>query len=154
MKELDAAPGAPGTAMSKADQIRKLLHLSNAEITTRVGCLRAYVGAVRQRTSRSGQPIQTAADRRWQKITNERHRRNGTGPYSAPRSHWGLVMFDTLEAVGIRSIDEDELRARRPRRAAAGRENEAVAGEGASDKEGANQCPIRRPPQSPPPSRS
>jgi hypothetical protein len=40
--------------MSKADQIRKLLHLSNAEITARVGCLPAYVRAVRQRTSRSG----------------------------------------------------------------------------------------------------
>lgn len=53
------------TQLSKADQIRKLLHLSNKEIAERIGCLDAYVRAVRQRTSDSGNPITDAACRNW-----------------------------------------------------------------------------------------
>jgi hypothetical protein len=50
---------------SKADRIRKLLHLSNAEIAKRIGCRDSYVRAVRQRTSANGHPILDAGSRTW-----------------------------------------------------------------------------------------
>jgi hypothetical protein len=49
------------TQLSKSDRIRKLLHISNAEIAKRIGCCEAYVRAVRQRTSLSGNPINSNA---------------------------------------------------------------------------------------------
>ncbi len=55
--------------MSKADQIRKLLHLPTVEIATRTKTHEGYVRAVRQRTSKSGNPIETESSRRWK----ERH---------------------------------------------------------------------------------
>jgi hypothetical protein len=54
------------TQLSKADRIRKLLHLSNAEIAKREACHEGYVRAVRQRTSSDGHPIQTRAEKAWQ----------------------------------------------------------------------------------------
>lgn len=47
--------------LSKADRIRKLLHLGNAEIAKRTGERVEYVRAVRQRTSDSGNPINSNA---------------------------------------------------------------------------------------------
>jgi hypothetical protein len=46
---------------SKADRIRKLLHLSNAEIAKRIECHDGYVRAVRQRTSAGGNPVNSNA---------------------------------------------------------------------------------------------
>ena len=51
------------TQLSKADKIRKFLHLDNAEIAKRVGVLPAYVRAVRQRTSEVGNPINGPVDK-------------------------------------------------------------------------------------------
>jgi hypothetical protein len=53
------------TQLSKADRIRKLLHLSNREVAERVGCRVEYVRAVRQRTSPSGDPITPATMQNW-----------------------------------------------------------------------------------------
>lgn len=51
--------------ISKADRIRAVLHLPDAAIAKRLRCHPAYVRSVRQRTSRNGNPIQRACDRRW-----------------------------------------------------------------------------------------
>lgn len=48
--------------LSKADQIRKLLHLSNAEIAKHVGCMKEYVRTVRQRTNKAGDTISRPCD--------------------------------------------------------------------------------------------
>ncbi len=51
--------------MSNADKIRRLLHLPNSVIATKIKCHEAYVRSVRQRTSRSGNPIERPSDRLW-----------------------------------------------------------------------------------------
>jgi hypothetical protein len=63
------------TQLSKADQIRKLLHLSNAEIVRLTGFSYAYVHRVRQHTSPSGNPMQLPCDvARDRKYKVERYR--------------------------------------------------------------------------------
>ncbi len=59
--------------MSKADQIRTLmtLHLPDRVIAKRVGVGAAYVRAVRQRTSASGNPIKAPADLKWRASNRE-----------------------------------------------------------------------------------
>lgn len=53
------------TQLSKAEKIRKLLHLSNAEIAKQIGCEEFYVRAVRQRTGKDGRPTETKANTAW-----------------------------------------------------------------------------------------
>jgi hypothetical protein len=60
------------TQLSKADQIRKLLHLSDAEIVAHVGCHDAYVRAVRYRTSSNGHPIDRPSDLAWRNANWDR----------------------------------------------------------------------------------
>jgi hypothetical protein len=60
--------------LSKADRIRKLLHLSNAEVAKRIGCRDAYVRAVRQRTSKSGHPVETDGSKAWKQANVDRIR--------------------------------------------------------------------------------
>lgn len=60
--------------LSKADQIRKLLHLSNAVIAERMGCSDAYVRAVRQRTRSDGRPQWTLTGLKWVEKNRERVR--------------------------------------------------------------------------------
>ena len=57
--------------LSKSDKIRKILHLSNAEIAERIGCREEYVRSVRQRTSASGNPITDAASLNWRENNRE-----------------------------------------------------------------------------------
>ena len=66
---------AGGFDVSKADKIRSMLHLSNAKIAKRVGCLPEYVRVVRQRTSHSGNPIERAIDLAWRPELRARERR-------------------------------------------------------------------------------
>ena len=69
--------------LSKADQIRKLLHLPNAVIVERTGYKYDYVRWVRQHTSPSGNPINLPIDRvRDMKCKVERYR---TDPEYAER---------------------------------------------------------------------
>lgn len=56
--------------MSKADQIRALMHLPNHVIAERIGHPQnergmAYIRAVRQRTTRDGHPTTPETHRRW-----------------------------------------------------------------------------------------
>jgi hypothetical protein len=60
------------TQLSKADKIRKLLHLSNAEIAKRLRYDEPYVRAVRQRTSKDGRPTETPANRAWHASNRDR----------------------------------------------------------------------------------
>jgi hypothetical protein len=60
--------------LSKADRIRKLLHLSNAEIAKRAGERIEYVRAVRQRTSKAGNPINSNAILAYAPTHNRRKR--------------------------------------------------------------------------------
>lgn len=65
--------------MSKADQIRELLHLPNFVIAERLGrpfhkVELAYIRAVRQRTSSLGNPITPATQRNWKAENPERIR--------------------------------------------------------------------------------
>jgi hypothetical protein len=53
------------TQLSKADRIRKMLHLSNKDIAEIIGCHEAYVRVVRQRTSPSGNPVTNEAAKNW-----------------------------------------------------------------------------------------
>ena len=65
--------------MSQADKIRELLHLSNHLVAERLGWpleekRLAYIRAVRQRTSRSGNPIRPPTQRNWEAKNPERVR--------------------------------------------------------------------------------
>ena len=60
MRNLAQAPSNV-KPVSKADQIRQLLHLPNNVIARRLGCMPEYVRAVRQRTSASGHPTHIAS---------------------------------------------------------------------------------------------
>lgn len=58
------------TQLSKADRIRAMLNMmSNKDIAEAIGCSDAYVRAVRQRTSPSGNPIETVSSLAW-KLAN------------------------------------------------------------------------------------
>lgn len=48
---------------SRADRVRKILHLPNAEIARRIGCPESYVRTVRQRTASDGLPQLAAGER-------------------------------------------------------------------------------------------
>jgi hypothetical protein len=65
---------AMATQLSKADRIRKLLHLSNAEVAKRVGCSPDYVRATRQRTSKDGNPVNPATNANWRMANKPRIR--------------------------------------------------------------------------------
>jgi hypothetical protein len=62
---------AMATQLSKAHRIRKILHLSNAEIAKRVGCRVEYVRSVRQRTDENGHSFWDAANRNWREANRE-----------------------------------------------------------------------------------
>ena len=51
--------------MSKADEVRKLLHLPNAMVAARTGYPESYIRTVRQRTTPDGQPKESNGDRSW-----------------------------------------------------------------------------------------
>ncbi len=60
--------------MTKSEQIRKLLHLTNAEISRRTGFLQDYVRAVRQRTTANGEPATSRAERTYRLANPEQQR--------------------------------------------------------------------------------
>ena len=53
--------------MSKADKIRAILHLSNAQIANHLGVTETYVRTVRQRTSSNGFPKDAPGELGWRK---------------------------------------------------------------------------------------
>ncbi len=82
--------------LSKADRIRKILHLSNKEIARRTGCAPAYVRAVRQRTSDAGNPITDNANRNWVAANKDRvresHRKSRAKRYSTDPEYRSLQL--------------------------------------------------------------
>ena len=50
---------------SKAEVVRKVLHLSNNEIARLTGFAQPYIRAVRQRTDKNGNPMNSPADQKW-----------------------------------------------------------------------------------------
>ena len=84
------------TQLSKADKIRKLLHLSTSEIARLTGENPAYVSTVRSRTSADGHPIDRASDRNWRASNRDR-----------------VTEYARLSQRRIRAADPEKAAARR-----------------------------------------